>query len=217
MVVRIVLADDHPIFRRGLLDLLEAEPDFQVIGEAADGGEVVELVQRLQPAVLVLDLMMPGLNGLEVIQQVRKQSQETHIVILSLHANEGYVLEALRAGAMAYVLKEAADREVIQAIRQVVSGKRYLSAVFSERAIEIYSHKAESVVIDPYDMLSAREKEVLQLAAEGHTSAEIAARLFISPRTVEAHRARLMSKLKLHGPIDLIRYALRRGILPMEP
>jgi len=212
----IVLADDHHIVRQGLRSLLEAEPDFSVVGETGDGLEAAQLVERLRPDVLVLDLMMPGLNGLEVTRQVSQRSPQTRVVILSMHANEAHVLEALRAGAVAYVLKESTSAELVRAVREAVAGRRYLSPPLSERAIEAYMQKAESVALDPYETLTAREREVLYLVAEGHTNAEIADRLFISRRTVETHRANLMRKLDLRTQTDLISYALRRGILPME-
>jgi len=212
----VVLADDHHVVRQGLRSLLEAEPGLSVVGETGDGLEAAQLVERLQPDVLVLDLMMPGLNGLEVTRQVSQRSPRTHVVILSMHPNEAYVLEALRAGAAAYVLKESTSAELVHAIREAVAGRRYLSPPLSERAIEVYMQKAESAALDPYETLTAREREVLHLAAEGHTNAEIADRLFISRRTVETHRANLMRKLGLRTQTDLISYALRRGILPME-
>ncbi len=212
----IVLADDHHIVRQGLRSLLEAESDFSVVGETGDGVEAAQLVERLRPDVLVLDLMMPGLNGLEVTRQVSQRSPQTRVVILSMHANEAHVLEALRAGAVAYVLKESTSAELVRAVREAVAGRRYLSPPLSERAIEAYMQKAESVALDPYETLTAREREVLYLVAEGHTNAEIADRLFISRRTVETHRANLMRKLDLRTQTDLISYALRRGILPME-
>lgn len=212
----IVLADDHHLVRQGLRSLLEAEPDFSIVGETGDGLEAAQLVERLRPDVLVLDLMMPGLNGLEVTRQVSQRSPRTHVVILSMHPNEAYVLEALRAGAAAYVLKESTSAELVRAVREAVAGRRYLSPPLSERAIEVYMQKAESAALDPYETLTAREREVLHLAAEGHTNAEIADRLFISRRTVETHRANLMRKLGLRTQTDLISYALRRGILPME-
>ncbi len=212
----IVLADDHHVVRQGLRSLLEAEPDFSVVGEAGDGLEATQLVERLQPDVLVLDLMMPSLNGLEVTRQVSQRSPQTHVVILSMHPNEAYVLEALRAGAAAYVLKESTSAELVRAVREAVAGRRYLSPPLSERAIEAYMQKAESAALDPYETLTAREREVLHLVAEGHTNAEIADRLFISRRTVETHRANMMRKLGLRTQTDLISYVLRRGILPME-
>jgi two-component system response regulator NreC len=212
----IVLADDHHVVRQGLRSLLEGEPDFSVVGETGDGLEAAQLVERLQPDVLVLDLMMPSLNGLEVTRQVSQRSPQTHVVILSMHANEAHVLEALRAGAAAYVLKESTSAELVRAVHEAIAGRRYLSPPLSERAIKVYMQKAEPAAPDPYETLTAREREVLHLVAEGHTNAEIADRLFISRRTVETHRANLMRKLSLRTQTDLISYALRRGILPME-
>ncbi|MBI2952298.1 response regulator transcription factor [bacterium] len=212
----IVLADDHPVVRKGLRALLDAEQDFRLIGETGDGLEAVALVERLKPDVAVLDLMMPGLNGLEVARQAIQRSPKTCVIILSMHANEAYVLEALRNGASGYVLKDSSAADLAQAVREVVAGRRYLSPPLSERAIDTYAQKAEGTALDVYETLTAREREVLHLAAEGHANAEIAARLFISPRTAEAHRGNLMRKLGLQTQTDLIRYALRRGILPME-
>ena len=215
-MVNIVLADDHPVVRRGLRVLIEAEPDLRLVGEAQDGLEGVQLVERLKPDVLILDLMMPGLNGLEVARQVAQCSPKTRVVILSMHVNEAYVLEALRSGASGYVLKDASAAELIRAVREVFSGRRYLSPPLSETAVDAYLQKAEEAGQDSYGALTDREREVLHLAADGLSNAEVAARLFISPRTVEIHRGNLMRKLGLKGQVDLIRYALRRGILPME-
>jgi DNA-binding NarL/FixJ family response regulator len=212
-VITIVLADDHNIVRKGMRALLGAERDFHLVGEASDGLEAVQLVERLHPDVLLLDLMMPGLNGLEVTRQVCKRSPQTRVVILSMHANEAYVLEALRNGAAGYVLKDASVAELVQAVRDVVAGLRYLSSPLSERAIEAYVGKAKEAPLDRYGTLTTREREVLQLVAEGNTSAEIADLLSISPRTVETHRANMMRKLDLHTQTDLIRYALQRGII----
>jgi DNA-binding NarL/FixJ family response regulator len=212
----IVLADDHVVVRQGLRALLEAEPDFAIVAEAADGLEVADLVERLKADVLVLDLMLPGLNGLEVTRQVQQRWPQTRIVILSMYANEAYVLEALRNGAAAYVLKEASAADLVRAIREVMAGRRYLSPPLSESAIELYVQKAKAAPRDAYEALTTREREVLQLAAEGQSNPEIADRLGISARTVETHRANLMHKLDLRSQTDLVRYALRRGILPPE-
>ena len=212
----IVLADDHNVVRQGLRALLETEPDFRIVGEAGDGPEAVHLVERLQPDVLVLDLMLPGLSGLEVTRLVRQGSSQTRVLILSMYADEAYVLRALKNGAAGYVLKDSSAADLVQAVREVAGGRRYLSPPLSERAIERYAQRAEGVTEDSYELLTTREREVLHLAAEGHTNAEIAARLGISPRTVETHRANLMRKLGLESQTDLIRYALRRGIVPME-
>jgi len=216
MTTTIMLADDHKIVRQGLRALLEIEPDFHLVGEAGDGLEAVRLAERLRPDVLVLDLMMPGLTGMEVTLQVGKRSPQTRVIILSMHANEAYVLEALRNGAVGYVLKESSADELVQAVREVVAGRRFLSSPLSERAIDAYVSKAQEATLDRYDTLTGREREVLHLAAEGHTNAEIAKRLSISSRTAETHRANMMRKLDLHSQTDLIRYALRRGIILMD-
>ncbi len=212
----IVLVDDHHVVRQGLRALLEAEPDFSVIGEAADGLAVVDLVDRLQPDVLIVDLMMPGLNGLDITRQVSQRSPQTQVIILSMYANEAYVVEALRNGATGYVLKDANVADLVRAVREATAGRRYLSPPLSDRAIEAYMQKANESTLDSYETLTAREREVLHLAAEGYTSTEIAERLSISPRTVETHRSNLMHKLDLRTQTDLIRYAIRRGILPLE-
>ena len=212
----IILADDHPIVRRGLRSVLEAEKDFSLIGEAGDGIDAVRLVENLTPNILITDMMMPGLTGLEVIRQVRHRVPNVKIIILSMHAAESYVLEALRNGANGYVLKDSAADELVHAIREVLAGRRYLSSQLSERAIETYIQKSESSITDSYDSLTNREREVLKLAAEGCTNNEIAERLFISPRTAETHRANLMKKLGLSNHTELIRYAIRRGLLPLD-
>lgn len=215
-MTEIVLADDHKVVRQGLRALLEAESDFRVVGETGDGLEAVQLVERLKPDVLVLDLMMPGLSGLEVTRQVGRLSPQTRVVVLSMHASQAYVLEALRNGAAGYVLKESSTEDLVRALREVTAGRRYLSAPLSERAIEAYVELSQEATLDPYETLTNREREVLHLVAEGHTNVEIAARLSISPRTAETHRANLMRKLDLHTQTDVIRFALRRGIIPME-
>jgi DNA-binding NarL/FixJ family response regulator len=196
--------------------LLEAELDFQLVGETGDGLEAVQLAQRLQPDVVVLDLMMPSINGLEATRRISVGCPQTHVIILSMHANEAYVLESLRNGAAGYVLKDSSADDLVRAVREVVAGRRYLSAPLSERAIEVYMQKAQETTVDPYEKLTNREREVLHLVAEGHSSTEIAERLSISSRTVETHRANMMRKLDLHSQTDLIRYALKRGIIPME-
>lgn len=212
----IVLADDHHVVRQGLKSLLEGETDFSVIGEAADGLEVVDLVDRLQPDILVVDLIMPGLNGLDIIQQVTHHSTRTQVVVLSMHANEAYVSEALRNGAHGYVLKGSSAAHLKEAIRAVLAGRHYLSPPLSRQAIQAYEQKTKDTCLDPYHTLTPREKEVIHLVAEGRTTPEIAGRLSISPRTVETHRRNLMAKLGLRTQSDLIRYAVRRGILSLD-
>ena len=215
MTWTLLLADDHLIVRQGLRALLAAETDLRLVGEASEGLEALRLAERLRPDVLVLDLMMPGLNGLDVARQVARRSPETRVVILSMHAHEAYVLEALLAGASAYVLKESSSDELVKAIRAVTSGRRYLSPPLSEEALGAYTRRTGSLPPDPYHTLTAREREVLQLTADGHSGTDIAERLFISPRTVETHRANLMRKLKVRNQKELIRYALQRA--PQAP
>ena len=209
----ILLADDHPVVRQGLRMLLEVEPDFTVVAETGDGLQVVSLVESLRPDVLVLDLMMPGLGGLEVTRRVRRQSPDTRIVVLSMYSDVAYVSEALEGGASAFVLKKSTAAELVGAIRDALAGKRYLdSSVFPE-AIERHRMQARSAG-DPYERLTRREREVLHLVGEGLTSAEIADRLDISPRTVDMHRRHLVRKLNLTGQAALVRYALQRGLQP---
>lgn len=214
--IKIVLADDHRIVREGLHALLESEPDFNVIGETGDGLQALNLIKNLDPDVVVLDLMMPGLNGLEVARQVTKQAHHPKIIILSMYDDEGFVLEALSNGVVAYVLKDAGSADLVQAIREVSEGHRYLSPPLSDRAIEVYEQMTKARTTDKYETLTTREREVLHLSAEGHTNSEIADRLGISVRTAETHRSRLMNKLGIHNQADLTRYALRRGIIPMQ-
>lgn len=212
----VVVADDHPLVRQGLRALLESEQDFTVIGEAMDGLTTVHVVEQLRPDVLLLDVMMGGLNGLEVARRVSRLAPKTRVVILSMHANEPYVLEALRHGVAGYILKEASPDEVLRGLREVAAGGRFLSTSLSERAIDAYARSGPTMPLDLYETLTAREREVLQLTAEECTATEIAARLGISPRTVESHRMAFMRKLGLHSQADLIRYAIRQGILPMD-
>lgn len=211
----IVLADDHPIVRQGIRAVLEEEPDCKVIGEAEDGLEAVEMVERLKPDVLIVDVMMPRLSGLEVTRRVCQRGSRTRVVVLSMHSNEPYVLEALRNGAMAYVLKTAPTDSLLLAVRTAIRGQRYLSPPLTERAIAVYIQSAsqDSVQTDRYEMLTPREREIFHLAADGLTNSSIAERLSISPRTAETHRSNLMRKLELRSQADLLRYAMQRGII----
>ena len=212
----IVLADDHALVREGLRTVLAGEDDWFVVGEAADGLEAVALVEQLQPNVLIVDLMLPALSGLEVIRQVSKRVPRTQIVALSMHASESYVLAALHNGAQAYVLKDARSSEIVQAIRAVLAGRGYLSPPLSQYALEAYIEKAKGAPLDPYETLTTREREVLHLVAQGATMPAIAERLGLSPRTIETHRTNLMRKLGLRTQTDLIRYALQRGLIPLQ-
>lgn len=216
MTVRVLLVDDHPVVREGVSGLLAAERDFEVVGQAECGDEVPALVEQLHPDVVVLDLMMPGRGGLEVTGELTRRFPGTRVLVLSMHDSEAYVLEALRRGASGYALKHAPPAELVRAVRDVAAGRRYLSPPLTERAVEAYARRA-SQVSDPYDALTAREREVLALVAEGHTNAAIGEQLFISPRTVETHRAHAMKKLGLRSSAALVRDALRRGILAPDP
>jgi two-component system, NarL family, response regulator NreC len=215
-MIEIILCDDHQVVLEGFKVLLGAEPDFRVVGEANDGLGVAPLVEKLKPSVLVVDLMMPGLGGLEVVRQIHHKHPEVRIAVLSMHANEAYVVEALKNGASAYVLKQAPARALVEAIRAIAAGGRYLSAPLSEEKIAEYEQRTKAATVDLYDMLSTREREVLQLAAQGLTNAEIGERLSIGKRTVETHRANLIRKLDLKSQADLVRFALRRGLVSAE-
>ena len=212
----IVLADDHPIVRHGLRMVLEAEQDLTILDEVDDGARVLAAVERAGPDVLILDVMLPGMNGLKILPQVRNVSPKTRTIMLSMYSSEAYIVEALRNGAMGYVLKSASAALLVNAVRTVASGRRYLSPPFSERAIELYIQRVDTGTLDVYDTLTKREVEVFKWMAEGYKNAEISVRLSISPRTVEVHRARIMQKLDLSSPRDIIRFALKRGILTPE-
>lgn len=215
MSLMILLADDHQVVRQGLRMLLEAEPGVTVVGEASDGLEAVALVEKLRPDVLVLDLMLPGLGGLEVARRVHAEWPETRVVILSMHTNVAYVAEALAAGAIAYVLKKSTAAELAHAIHEGLAGRQFLSAPLSIEAVELHRRQVGGQP-DAYFTLTRREREVLHQVAEGFTSAEIAARLGISPRTVDMHRRHLVRKLALSGQAALVRYALQRGLNPPQ-
>lgn len=215
--VTILIADDHQMVREGLRSLLEAEANFKVVGEAGDGLAAVRLATQLQPRIVVLDLMMPKLRGVEAARQIRQRVPRSKVIIVSMYGDESFVIEALRAGAHAYVLKEAAGSELIRAIREAEVGRHYLSPPLSEAAIHAYKEKAEKIgSLDIYEQLSPRERQVLQLTAEGCTSGEIAAQLSISSRTAETHRANILRKLNLRSQADMIRFALQRGVLPLH-
>jgi two-component system, NarL family, response regulator NreC len=216
MTIKVLLADDHQVVLEGYKALLTAEPNVEVVGEAKDGLEVLPAIERTRPDVLVLDLMMPGMSGLEVLRQLRVRAPHVKTVVVSMHGTTAYVSEALRNGAAGYVLKEAPTREVLLAISAVAEGKRYLSAPISESELEQYQLTTRPGSLDPYETLSTREREVFKLAAEGLTSAEIGQRLSIGKRTVETHRANLSRKLGLKSHADLVRLAVRRGLVAPE-
>jgi DNA-binding NarL/FixJ family response regulator len=214
MSINIILADDHPLVRQGLRALLEAEPEFKVVAETGDGLEAVRLVERLEPDVLVLDLMMPGLSGLDVLSIVRQRSPQTRCVVLSMFSGEDFMLQAMKNGALAYVLKGCDPAFAVEAVRRAAAGRRYLSPGISEHAFNAFQEKAAAAPPDPHDLLTPRERQALQLAAEGRSNAEIAERLSISPRTAEMHRSNALRKLGLKSQTELVRYAIRRRMIP---
>jgi two-component system response regulator NreC len=210
---KIMLADDHPVVRLGLKTLLEQERDFTIVGETFDGIETVRSVQRLDPDVLVLDLMMPGMNGMYVVSEVKKSSPRTRVIILTMHAGEPYVREAFQRGADGYVLKDSIAGEIVQAIRTVKSGGRYLGELLTDGEAALYSQQTCGETHGPYGSLTKREREILYLVANGMKNKEIATTLGISTRTAESHRARIMRKLNLRNTVDLTHFALQNKIV----
>ncbi len=215
-MITLLLADDHPLVLRGLRDLFELHPDLCVVGEETDGHGLVAAVGRLRPDVLVMDYMMPGPGAPEIIRELVRSHPGTRIVMLSMHANVAYVWEALRLGALGYVLKCVKGEELVRAVRVVKEGRRYLSPPLSEEEVVKFGKQVEQNGLDPYDLLTRRERQVLRLVAEGHTNGQIADMLHIGIRTVESHRANLLHKLGLHNHVDLVRYAIQRGVIPPE-
>ena len=212
----IVVVDDHPIVREGLRTVLEREKDLSVVGEANDGLEAMRLVEQHRPALLIADLRMPGMSGLEVAQQVARRFPETRVLILSMYGGEGYVTEALASGVVGYILKETDSNNIVHAIRRIIAGQRYLSPTVSDRVIDSYIHKIQEGTLDPQDTLTDRERQVLRLVTEGNSTAEIATRLSVSVRTAEHHRANLMRKLRLKNAAEVVAYGISRGVVPPE-
>ena len=212
--IRILLADDHVVMRRGLRLLLETQAGFSVVAEASDGHEAVEKAQAAAPEVVVLDIAMPKLNGVEAAQRIHEMLPRAAILILSMHADEAYVLRALRAGARGYLLKDSAEGDLIEAIRKVSAGKTFFSPEISRMLAEDYVREIRTHgFVDSYELLTAREKEILQLLAQGRSNKEIAALWNLSPYTVETHRRNLHEKLNLRNFADLVLYAVRKGII----
>jgi two-component system, NarL family, response regulator NreC len=216
VAISIILADDHPVVRRGMQALLEQERDFSIVGVAADGLETVRLTEQLKPDVLVLDLMMPGLSGLEALRILRERVPRTRIVILSMSSSKAFIAQALQNGAIGYVLKGCSEENLVRSVREAIAGRRFLSPPVTEIAIDAYIEQCKTGPFDSHETLTPRQREVLQLAAEGNTNAEIAARLNISQRTAENHRAILMQRLGLQNQTELIRHALRHGLIPAD-
>ena len=212
--IRVLLADDHNLIRAGLRRVVESQPDFIVAGEAEDGRQAVAMAESLKPDVVVMDIGMPLLNGIEAARQIRAALPETQVVMLSMHSDEGYVLRALKAGAKAYLLKDSAEADLALAIRAAAEGKSFFSPAVGKVLLEDYMRKLQRTgKEDSYELLTPREREILQLVAEGKSSKDVANLLNLSVYTVETHRARLMQKLNLRGIPELILYAVRKGII----
>ncbi len=212
--MRILLADDHGIVRRGLKSLLESQPGLEVIGEAADGLEAVRLCGELSPDLLIVDISMPLMNGIEVASRAQKLDPAPGVIILSMHADESYIMRALGAGARGYLVKDATDEDLIPAVRAVAAGKPFFSPTVAAVLMEDYVRQLRARGLsDSYDLLTDREREVLQLLAEGRSNKEVAALLDVGLSTVETHRANLMQKLNLHNTAEIVLYAVRKGII----
>jgi RNA polymerase sigma factor (sigma-70 family) len=212
--IRILVADDHGVVRKGLRLQLEQHADFAVVGEAVDGREAVRLAEELKPDVVIMDIAMPNLNGIEAAGQIAKKRPSTGVVILSMHSDETYLVRALTAGAKGYLLKDNADADLARAVRAVAQGKPFFSPAIAETLLEDYLRQLQQRGLqDSYDLLTDREKEVLQLLAEGRSNKEVATLLNLSPYTVETHRTRIMQKLNLHSTADIVLYAVRKKII----
>src|ERR1035437_1059905 len=207
--IRIVLADDHSVVRQGFRRILEAQADMEIVGEASNGREALETATKLSPDVVVMDVAMPELNGIEATRRMGDAAPRTRVLALSMHKDSVYVREILRAGARGYLLKDAVDEDLIAAVRAVARGEGYLSPGVSDAVLTDYRQH----VTDPIDLLTSREREVLQLIAEGKTNKEIATTLNLSVYTVDAHRGRIMEKLNLHSTGELVRFAIRKGLV----
>jgi DNA-binding NarL/FixJ family response regulator len=216
MPVTILIADDHRLFRDGLRTLLEAQKDVFVIAETTDGTETVAAVAALKPDIVLMDISMAGLNGIEATRRIASTSAPPKIIMLSMHSDRRFVLESLKAGAVAYLLKDCAFEELLLAIKAVRENRMYLSRLIGDSVIKDYVAIARSVPGSAFSILSAREREVLQLLAEGRTTKETAARLHVSVKTIETHRKQIMDKLDIHSVAELTKYAIREGLTPLE-
>jgi DNA-binding NarL/FixJ family response regulator len=212
--VRILLADDHGIVRKGLRFLLERQPDMEVIGEASDGREAARLAEELDPNVVIMDIAMPLLNGIDATAQIVKRNPRIGVIMLSMHSDEGYLVRVLTAGAKGYLLKDAAETDVVRAVQTVVQGKPFFSPQIAQTLLEDYMRQLQQRGLeDSYDLLTSREKEILQLLAEGKSNKEVASLLNLSVYTVETHRANLMQRLNLHSTAEIVLYAVRKKII----
>lgn len=212
--MRVLLADDHAIVRRGMRSLLETQPTLEVVGEAADGLEAVRMCEEQKPDLMILDIAMPKLNGIEVAARCLKSHPSTAVIMLSMHADESYIMRSLNAGARAYLVKDSTDEDLLPAIRAVASGKSYFSPAVTALLAEEYVHQLqERGLTDSYHLLTDREKEVLQLLAEGRSNKEVATLLDVGLSTIETHRSNLMQKLNLHNTAEIVLYAVRKRLI----
>jgi two-component system response regulator NreC len=212
--LRILLADDHTLLRQGLRKILQERSDWEVVAEAGDGREAVRQTLAVQPDIAILDIGMPLLNGIEATRQIVRRLPDIHILILSMHANEAYIIQALKAGAKGYLLKDSADTDLIRGVVAVASGKSFFSPAVAKVMLDDYvRHLTEKGIADRFDSLSEREREIFQLVAEGHSNKEIAELLSVSPTTIETHRAHILQKLDVHNTAELVLYAVRRGVI----
>jgi two-component system response regulator NreC len=212
--LRLLLGDDHTLLRQGVRKILEARPEWTVVAEAGDGREAVRKAIELEPHVAVLDIGMPLLNGIEATRQIARKVPGVHVLIVSMHSDEAYITQALQAGATGYLLKDSADVDLIRAVEDVAAGRSFLSPAVARVMVDDYvRHLAGRGIVDRYDTLSEREREIFQLVAEGHSNKEIADILSISPATVETHRAHILQKLDLHNTAEVVLYAVRRGVI----
>jgi DNA-binding NarL/FixJ family response regulator len=214
MLTRVVLADDHSVVRQGLRAWLERSGHVQVVGEAADGREAVAIVEQLQPDVVIMDIAMPMLNGIDATAQITRRNPDTKVIILSMHADESYILRALGAGAKGYLLKESTETDVLPAVQSVRDGKPYFTPSIARLLLEDYMRSLkQNNLQDSYDLLTEREREVLQLLARGKSNKEVAQILELSPHTIDSHRTNMMQKLNLHNTAEIVLYAVRKGII----
>ena len=212
--IRILLGDDHTLVRQGFRKILEARPECEVVGEVSNGREAVREAASLQPNVVVLDIGMPVLNGIEATRQIVRRHPNIQVLILSMHSDEAYVTQALQAGARGYLLKDSADTDLIRGVAAVAAGKSFFSPAVARVMLDDYvRHLAEKGIVDRFESLSEREREVFQLVAEGHSNKEIAELLSVSPATIETHRGHILQKLDVHNTAELVLYAVRRGVI----
>ncbi|MBI3770360.1 MAG: response regulator transcription factor [Deltaproteobacteria bacterium] len=211
--IRVLLAEDHNVVRQGLRKILESDPEIEISGEAGDGRSAVEAAKRLRPTVVVVDIGLPGLNGIEATNQIMKGTDGVSVLILSMHSDDIYVRQALKAGAKGYLLKDSDDLDLIKAVKSIARGGSYFSPSVSKVLLDGYLSDSDSAADDPLSRLTGREREVLQLISEGKTNKEIARILSLSINTVESHRKHVMEKLDLHNTAEIVRFAVRKGIV----